>query len=100
MTFIRYLTRLCDQIRVLISPEHESRLVFSNADLTQDSDDDDDDFAFGMKASAEPMEEDGDEGEDRVFKFEVAKTNEQEEDAKINPAFTVSSRNSLMGTLL
>jgi hypothetical protein len=34
-----------------------------------------------------------DEGSDRLFTFEVAKTNEQDEDVVVRPGFTVSMPN-------
>ncbi|KAG8903436.1 hypothetical protein FRB99_003285 [Tulasnella sp. 403] len=66
VTFMRYLTRLTDQIRALISPKHSSALVW------------------------EAESESDDDFEDRVFTFEVAKTNEQEEDVVIREGFKVS----------
>ncbi|KAG8903433.1 hypothetical protein FRB99_003282 [Tulasnella sp. 403] len=67
VTFMRYLTRLTDQVRALISFEHSSALAFKEVENESD-----DDF------------------DDRVFKFEVAKTNEQEEDVVIREGFKVS----------
>ncbi|KAG8900671.1 hypothetical protein FRB99_005822, partial [Tulasnella sp. 403] len=77
VTFMRYLTRLADQVRALISPEHSSALAWKDIESESDSpesdsDDSDDDF------------------HDRFFKFEVAKTNEQEEDVAIREGFKVS----------
>ncbi|KAG8903434.1 hypothetical protein FRB99_003283 [Tulasnella sp. 403] len=65
VTFMRYLTRLTDQIRALISPEHSSALVWK-------------------------VESESNDFDDRFFKFEVAKTDEQVEDAAIRDGFKVS----------
>lgn len=77
---MRYLTCLTDQIRCLISSEHENSLIFDD-----DADDDSDDDAFQSTWGAQ------DDGKvnDRFFKFEVAKTNEKEEGAEIRDGFTV-----------
>lgn len=84
VTFMRYLTCLTDQIRCLISPEHENSLIFDDAD--SDSDDDAFESTWGDQ-------DDGKGVSDRFFKFEVAKTNEQEEDAHIREGFTVGWSN-------
>ncbi|KAG8930698.1 hypothetical protein FRC01_002392 [Tulasnella sp. 417] len=81
VTFMRYLTCLTDQIRCLISPEHEKMLVFDNGDDDGDSDD-------GAFESNWGDQDDG-KVNDRFFKFEVAKTNEQEEDAHIGEGFKI-----------
>lgn len=81
VTFMRYLTRLTDQIRMLVSPEHAESLVWNEVD------DSDSDFEDEMKARDDGDSEDGDD--DRFFKFEVAKTHEQEEDAQVHPGFLV-----------
>ncbi|KIO19084.1 hypothetical protein M407DRAFT_44020, partial [Tulasnella calospora MUT 4182] len=81
VTFMRYLTCLTDQIRCLISQEHEKTLVFDNDVDDDDSDDDVFESTWG----------DQDDGKvsDRFFKFEVAKTNEQEEDAHVGKGFKI-----------
>ncbi|KAG8993098.1 hypothetical protein FRB94_011064 [Tulasnella sp. JGI-2019a] len=77
VTFMRYLTRLTDQIRALVSPEHAASLVWNQ-----------DDFDSDVEEEAADADTDSeDENDDRFFKFEVAKTHEQEEDAKIYPGF-------------
>ncbi|KAG8930696.1 hypothetical protein FRC01_002390, partial [Tulasnella sp. 417] len=81
VTFMRYLTCLADQIRALISPEHEAKLVFKDTDQADDSDQD------GFEMSWNDFEDAN--VDDRLFKFEVAKTNEQAEAVKIRPGFTV-----------
>ncbi|KAF9220065.1 hypothetical protein BS17DRAFT_739840 [Gyrodon lividus] len=71
VTFMRYLTKMCDQLMALISPEHAKAMVW-NMDkdqyLVQDED-----------------------GYSRLVTFEVAKTNEQEESVVTRPGFQVSS---------
>jgi hypothetical protein len=67
----RYLTKMCDQVVVLMSPEHSTSIVWN----------DDDD--------SKPV--DADVGDtDRLFTFEVAKTNEQDENAIASPGFQVN----------
>jgi hypothetical protein len=68
----RYLTTICDQVMALISPEHAHSVVCSgqeDEDITE-------------------MDENQDEY-DRMFAFEVRKTNEQEEAIKPRPGFKV-----------
>ncbi|KAF9230093.1 hypothetical protein BU15DRAFT_69493, partial [Melanogaster broomeanus] len=65
----RYLTKMCDQDVALISPEHAESIVWNE----HNSDD-------------ELSESDQDES-DRMFSFEVAKTNEQEESVSVRKGF-------------
>jgi hypothetical protein len=65
----RYLMKICDQVLVFISSEHAETLVWGD----EDEDDTDTD----------------NEESDRLFTFEVAKTNEQEENVSIRPGFQV-----------
>lgn len=75
MKGIRYLTKMCDQVTALISPEHARSIVWSEQD--------------GENTVME-MEEDQDQDEsDRMFTFEVTKTNEQEETVTSRPGFKV-----------
>ncbi|KIJ64840.1 hypothetical protein HYDPIDRAFT_40028 [Hydnomerulius pinastri MD-312] len=72
-TFMRYLTKMCDQILALISPEHASSMVWNSG-------------------GDEYMVEDEDvDGYSRLVTFEVAKTNEQEESVGTRPGFHASS---------
>ena len=87
VTFIRYLTRLADQIRVLIGPEQATSLVWKEDNQIEE---DEDDFGFEFEL---PATDEDDAGGDRVFQFEVKETNEQEEDAKVGPGYTVSQQN-------
>lgn len=65
----RYLTKLCDQVTAFISSEHAEAMVWGG------------DNEIDLNA---------DTGEsDRLFAFEVAKTNEQEENVSIRPGFQV-----------
>jgi hypothetical protein len=62
---------MCDQVVVLLSSEHSASIVWNDEDSDTDS-------------------VDMDTGDtDRLFTFEVAKTNEQEENAVISPGFQV-----------
>ncbi|KAF8548210.1 hypothetical protein OG21DRAFT_789725 [Imleria badia] len=74
ITFMRYLTKMCDQVVSLISSEHAQTILWSD----EDSEDED------------MLEVDHDES-DRMFTFEVAQTNEQEETVAIRKGFEASS---------
>ncbi|KAG9020167.1 hypothetical protein FRB95_004988 [Tulasnella sp. JGI-2019a] len=74
---MRYLTCLTDQIRILASPEHTASLVWKEDDSDSDSEDE--------KNSTD--ETDSEDEDDRFFKFEVAKTHEQEENAQVHNGF-------------
>ncbi|KAI9453856.1 hypothetical protein BJY52DRAFT_1189313 [Lactarius psammicola] len=74
VTFMRYLTKMCDQVVALLSPDHSASIVWSDEDSDTESVDIDA----------------GDSG--RLFTFEVAKTNEQEESAVSRPGFQMNSR--------
>jgi hypothetical protein len=67
----RYLTKICDQVIALLSATHSTSLVWGDDDSDTESIDIDD----------------GDE--DRLFTYEVAKRNEQEESATLRPGFKV-----------
>ncbi|KAI0253465.1 hypothetical protein BJV78DRAFT_1153081 [Lactifluus subvellereus] len=72
VTFMRYLTKICDQIVALLSPEHSASLVWKD----EDADTENADVEIGDS--------------DRLFTFEVAETNEQEENAVARPGFQPS----------
>ncbi|KAJ7183070.1 hypothetical protein B0H12DRAFT_1246842 [Mycena haematopus] len=71
VTFMRYLTKVSDQAICLISPDHARTIVWND------------------EAEDNPM--DIEEGSDRLFTFEVAKTNEQEETVSVAPGFTMNA---------
>ncbi|KAF8548559.1 hypothetical protein OG21DRAFT_1422875 [Imleria badia] len=73
-TFMRYLTKMCDQVVSLISPEHAESILWSEED-SKDMD---------------TLEVDDDEP-DRMFDFEVAETNGQEETVAVRKGFKVAS---------
>jgi hypothetical protein len=71
MPVCRYLTKMCDQVVALLSPEHTASIVWGDED-----------------SDTESMDVDtGDD--DRLFTYEVAKRNEQEESAVSRPGFQV-----------
>ncbi|KAF8260139.1 hypothetical protein EI94DRAFT_1897819 [Lactarius quietus] len=72
VTFMRYLTKMCDQVIALLSPDVTASIVWS--------DEESDTEAVDM--------DDGDAG--RLFSFVVSKTNEQEESAVSHPGFQVT----------
>ncbi|KAG2116832.1 hypothetical protein DEU56DRAFT_984881 [Suillus clintonianus] len=75
VTFMRYLTTMCDQVMALISPEYARSIVW-----------------IGQEGDDTLMEIDQDQYEpDRMFTFEVRKTNEQEEAVKPRPGFKATS---------
>ena len=67
----RYLTKICDQVVALLSPEHTTSIVWGDED-----------------SGTESMDIDTDD-DDRLFTYEVAKRNEQEESAVSRPGFQV-----------
>ncbi|KIJ06969.1 hypothetical protein PAXINDRAFT_103161 [Paxillus involutus ATCC 200175] len=71
VTFMRYLTKMCDQLMALISPEHARAMVW-NADGDEYIAEDDDEYS-------------------RLVTFEVSKSNEQEESVVPRPGFKVIS---------
>ncbi|CAK5283767.1 unnamed protein product [Mycena citricolor] len=73
VTFMRYLTKLADQVVCLVSSEHARSIVWN-----EDSD--------GLETPI-GLDLDLQEASDRMFSFEVAKTNEQEEDVSTREGF-------------
>ncbi|KAF9228244.1 hypothetical protein BS17DRAFT_877588 [Gyrodon lividus] len=69
VTFIRYMTKMCDQVIALISPEHANSIVWNE-----------------HNSNDELYDSDQDES-DRVFSFGVEKTNEQEESVSVRKGF-------------
>jgi len=77
MLIYRYLTKICDQVVALLSAEHSATIVWG------DEDDEDENM-------------DADAGnDDRLYTFEVAKRNEQEESASSRPGFQVITSASI-----
>ncbi|KAI6141825.1 hypothetical protein BKA82DRAFT_829435, partial [Pisolithus tinctorius] len=76
VAFMRYLTRMCDQIVALVSSEHARKMVWN--DVGGDHQDED----GGI---------DGDDGGDRIIRCVVQKTTEQEESVQIREGFKVTS---------
>jgi hypothetical protein len=79
----RYLNKLCDQLLCLLSSEHSRALVWGNennekADEEGDDDDDDD-----TSTDSETTDS------DRFFRFQVAKTKDQEESVTVRVGFVV-----------
>ncbi|KAI9437933.1 hypothetical protein BJY52DRAFT_1229957 [Lactarius psammicola] len=73
--FMRYLTKLCDQLVCLLSAEHSRAIVWEDeADDTDDA----------------PLDSENDDS-DRLFDFTVAKRNEQEENVIARKGFTMNS---------
>lgn len=73
--FFRYLSKISDQILCFISPEQAHTIVWNDRDELKDA----------------AMDVDN-EDSDRLFTFEVAKTNEQEENVTVRPGFRVRAR--------
>ncbi|KAJ6514906.1 hypothetical protein C8R47DRAFT_1172974 [Mycena vitilis] len=71
-TFMRYLTKMCDQVTCLISEEHAQSIIWS---------DESEDAATNQ----------GNKKPSRLYKFKVAKTNEQEETVTPRPGFKISA---------
>ncbi|KAI0250874.1 hypothetical protein BJV78DRAFT_526274 [Lactifluus subvellereus] len=73
VTFMRYLTKICDQVVALLSFEHSASIVWTDED-----------------SDTESVDVDVDDS-DRLFTFEVAKTKEQKESASSRPGFQMKS---------
>ncbi|KAH9039441.1 hypothetical protein EDB83DRAFT_1717346 [Lactarius deliciosus] len=84
ITFMRYLSKLCDQLICLLSSEHSSAIVWSRDDDGADGGDGDDDsddaFTDSEKADS-----------NRFYQFEVAKAKDQEENVVVREGFMMSS---------
>ncbi|KAH8114640.1 hypothetical protein DFH11DRAFT_1764593 [Phellopilus nigrolimitatus] len=77
ITFIRYLTKITDQIMVLISDAHGRALVWD--DPSSASEDSSSMLAF------DELEREA----DRLFAFKVSKANEQKENVRMRPGFQI-----------
>ncbi len=78
----RYLTKICDQVVALLSPEQSASIVW-----------------IDEQSNVESADMDLGDDSDRLFTFEVAETNEQEETAVARPGFQVPSHSSHTGRL-
>ncbi|KAI9571051.1 hypothetical protein HD554DRAFT_2017581 [Boletus coccyginus] len=76
ITFMRYLTKLCDQVVSLISPEHAQTILWNEEN---------------SEGKVDRREADHDDS-DRMFTFEVAQTNEKEESVTVRKGFTAVLR--------
>ena len=79
----RYLTKICDQVVALLSPEQSASIVWNDEQSIAESTD----------------VNDGDDS-DRLFTFEVAEKNEQEENAVTRSGFQVTSHHVMLVVLL
>ncbi|KAF8320021.1 hypothetical protein DL93DRAFT_2224928, partial [Clavulina sp. PMI_390] len=70
VTFMRYLTKLTDQIIALISKEHSDAMTWGVSTVLDDND-----------QSEDPMQD------SRLYTFEVLQTMEQEESVTLHPGF-------------
>jgi hypothetical protein len=68
----RYLAKMCDQVIALLSPEYSASIVWDNDENGSES--------------VDLYTDDT----DRMFSFEVSKSNEQEENVVVCPGFQVS----------
>ena len=68
----RYLTKICDQVVALLSPEQSASIVWNDE-----------------QSIAESADMDVGDDSDRLFTFEVEETDEQEENAFARPGFRV-----------
>jgi hypothetical protein len=80
------LTKICDQVVSLLSPEQSASIIWNDEPCSA--------------ASAESADLDVDDGSDRLYTFVVAETNEQEENAVMRPGFQVPFNPSLPGRSL
>ena len=78
----RYLSKLCDQIVCFLSSEHSKAIIWGGKDDGTDTEGDDDD---SDDASTDSEKVDT----NRFYRFEVAKTKDQEENVVVRAGFTV-----------
>ncbi|CCA69193.1 hypothetical protein PIIN_03093 [Serendipita indica DSM 11827] len=78
VTFMRYLTKLCDQLVCLISDEHSKKLVWQ------------DDDAYGLEE--DNLDVADKDLLDRLFTFSVKQMNDEEENAIPKEGFTLQDR--------
>ncbi|KAG8783755.1 hypothetical protein FRC15_004586 [Serendipita sp. 397] len=73
VTFMRYLTKICEQVVCLMSDDHSNALVWKD------------------EMPVEPEDDESEAFDDRMFGFSVEQTNEEEENAIPEPGFTIRS---------
>ncbi|KAH7105368.1 hypothetical protein BKA62DRAFT_689447 [Auriculariales sp. MPI-PUGE-AT-0066] len=81
IAFMRYLTKLADQLLVFVSPEDAKSIIWQESTTTLDE-----------WSIDEGDQDDGDDNifsSDRIFDFSVEKTAEQDEDVRTRPGFQV-----------
>ncbi|KAF9231332.1 hypothetical protein BU15DRAFT_68422 [Melanogaster broomeanus] len=74
LQLLQYLTKMCDQVVALISSEHAQTIIWNGDDRASDR------HVVGV-----------DHRESRMFTFEVAQTNEQEESVTVRDGFKAAS---------
>ncbi|KAH9059756.1 hypothetical protein EDB87DRAFT_1562790 [Lactarius vividus] len=84
VTFMRYLSKLCDQLVCLLSREHTRAIAWGEGDDGADTEGDDDD---SDDVSTDSEKDDS----DRFYHFEVAKTKDQEENVVVREGFMMTS---------
>ncbi|KAH9171596.1 hypothetical protein EDB89DRAFT_2243400, partial [Lactarius sanguifluus] len=84
VTFMRYLSKLCDQLICLLSSEHSRAIAWGDDGDRADREGDDDD-SDGKSIDSEKTDS------NRFFHFEVAKTKDQEENVVVREGFVCSS---------
>ncbi|KAH9171591.1 hypothetical protein EDB89DRAFT_1852099 [Lactarius sanguifluus] len=84
ITFMRYLSKLCDQLICLLSSEHSRAIMWSRDDDGADGGDGDDD-SDGAFTDSEKADS------NRFYQFEVAKAKDQEENVVVREGFMMSS---------
>jgi len=84
LAFIRYLTKLADQLLVFVSPEHTNLIARGNAPAAKV-------YASTLGGEDdEDMDDDPFSG-DSIFDFAVEKTADQDEGVRMRPGFEVCS---------
>ncbi|TFK74975.1 hypothetical protein BDN72DRAFT_832681 [Pluteus cervinus] len=80
-TFMRYLTKMTDQVVCLMTPAQTSALIWAD---DVESNEKDQDYVL-----ADDDAENSDSEHDRLFSFEVSKTSEQEEGIQVRDGFDI-----------
>ncbi|OJA14299.1 hypothetical protein AZE42_01566 [Rhizopogon vesiculosus] len=83
VTFMRYLTKMCDQVTALISPEHAKLLKWNKQEC--------EDTVMDVNGAQDESSDSS-----RMITFEVTKTNEREEAVKWRPGFAATYKHIAM----